>query len=82
MVIWWSKNQCKSPTLLCCVPVKKKKKTEGFTWHKRNIQISAVYTENPVVPQVMKIFNCLYFDEIIFDLEVEVGSIPHLVRKS
>ena len=35
-----------------------------------------------VVPQVMKIFNCLYFDEIIFDLEVEVGSIPYLVRKS
>ena len=59
-----------------------KKKTEGFTWHKRNIQISAVYIENPVVPQVMKIFNCLCFDEIIFDLEVEVGSIPYLVRKS
>ena len=58
------------------------KKTEGFTWHKRNIQISAVYIENPVVPQVMKIFNCLYFDEIIFDLEVKVGSIPYLVRKS
>ena len=58
------------------------KKKEGFTWYKRNIQISAVYIENPVVPQVMKIFNCLCFDEIIFDLEVEVGSIPYLVRKS
>ena len=80
-VLSWSTNWCKNPALLCCVPVKKVKK-QGFTWHKRTIQISAVYVENPIVPQVMKILNRLYFDKIIFDPEVEVGCIPYLVRKS
>ena len=59
-----------------------KEKKKVFTWHKRNIKITAVYNKNPIVPQVMKILSCLYFDKIILDLEVEVVCMLHLVRKS
>ena len=44
--------------------------------------IPAVYIENLIVPNFTKIWNCLCFDEIFFDAEVEVGCIPYPIRKS